>query len=130
MEKPGQTNSHLHNLLATIGGFFRAESHSEKISFIHIPKTAGTSLRQLVEAEYPKEKCLRIYDPRPEVLASQTKEIQKARALYGHFYYGIHQQLGVQARYVTFVRNPIDRIISFYQYQFGHSDSSYFKHVN
>lgn len=87
----------------------------EKIIFLHIPKTAGSSLRQIVEQEYPGDDCLSIYTHRtPEFLASIQEDVPKAKAIYGHFSYGIHEFLGIHGRYVTFVRNPINRVLSYY----------------
>jgi len=85
---------------------------SKKIIFLHIPRTAGTSLRRIVEQEYPAGNCVCIYSHAPEFLASIRKDVSRAEVIYGHISYGIHRFLGVQGRYIAFVRNPIDRVIS------------------
>ncbi|BDI30397.1 hypothetical protein CCAX7_24480 [Capsulimonas corticalis] len=41
---------------------------------------------------------------------------RKISALVGHFDYGVHRLLPKPAHYVTFVRHPVDRILSHYYY--------------
>jgi len=88
-----------------------------KTIFLHIPKTAGTSLMHLVAGQYPRGRCLFIYSHQPEVLASSRRLVENVEAIFGHFSYGIHELLDVDAKYVTFLRNPIDRVISYFNHQ-------------
>lgn len=103
----------------------------EKIIFLHIPKTAGTSLRQLIEREYPGNKCLYLYYPspyQPEVINHIRKQLPTAKVLYGHVSFDIHQLLGIQGKYIAFLRDPIKRVISFYNHNAREPTMSY--HVN
>ncbi|NJM99220.1 MAG: sulfotransferase family protein [Phormidesmis sp. RL_2_1] len=34
----------------------------------------------------------------------------------GHMYFGLHQYLNEPSRYITFIRNPVKRVISLYRY--------------
>lgn len=91
--------------------------NSEKLIFLHIPKTAGTSLRTLIHQAYPGEECLLLYSAfEPEVFTAIQQALPKAKVLYGHVCYGVHQTLGISGRYITFLRNPIERVISFYSH--------------
>jgi hypothetical protein len=38
------------------------------------------------------------------------------RLLYGHFSFGVHGLLGVAPRYATFLRHPVDRVVSLYRH--------------
>jgi hypothetical protein len=89
------------------------------IYFLHIPKTAGSSLRQIIEANYSPEEL--------EVIGVHwttwmtAKDVHQRiegkpdiKAVHGHFSYGVHRQIGGEARYVTFLRTPRDRVISGY----------------
>ncbi len=101
----------------------------EKIIFIHIPKTAGTSLRNLIEQEYPGKKCLRLYYPapyKPAVIKEIQSKLPAAKVLYGHTSFGIHKRLGIQGQYITFLRNPIDRVISFYNHNACLENATYY----
>lgn len=90
----------------------------EKLIFLHIPRTAGTTLLALVGENYPDKECLRLYYPSypPEVIRAIQTELPKTKVLYGHIHFGIHQVLGIQGKYTTFLRDPYERVISFYDY--------------
>jgi hypothetical protein len=83
---------------------------SSPLFFMHIPKTAGTSLRYLLEREYRPH--LGVYYPPhvPDSLPSDTEY----QAVTGHFKWGFH---GTQpARYVTFLREPLKQLVSHYRH--------------
>jgi hypothetical protein len=101
----------------------------EKLIFLHIPKTAGTSLRKIIETEYPGEECLWLYYPapyQPAVLETIQALLPAAKMLYGHVSFGIHQLLGIEGKYLTFLRNPIDRVISLYNHHARDPDMLYY----
>lgn len=83
------------------------------IVFTHVPKTSGTSFRKcLIEPNVPDERIYRYHGLRP-----LARERRPGRAfVYGHIPYGIHHLLGREARYVTFLRDPIDRAVSYYYF--------------
>lgn len=94
---------------------------SDKIIFLHVPKTAGTSFRQVIEQVYPGKRCAFVYSHefrhhRRQRMALRA-EVEGAEVLYGHLSYGVHRLLRVEGRYVAFVRNPIDRVHSFWRHQ-------------
>ena len=60
--------------------------HSKKLVFIHIPKTAGTSLRLLLESNYKEGERRSIYSHKD--LDQQLKsalERPDIKCIYGHF---------------------------------------------
>ncbi len=86
--------------------------------FLHIPKTAGTTLRSILRQQYPPEVTYNYYhDPEKaafhELTASQK---QRYRLLCGHMNYGIHQHLPGDSRYITILRDPVARVISYYNH--------------
>lgn len=82
--------------------------------FMHIPKTAGTSFRQIVQREYRNRGGLEsVYDP-DEV--KEGPRNQMARAYIGHFRFGFHQHLNGIGRYVGFMREPIGHAWSHYHF--------------
>jgi len=93
-----------------------------KIAFIHIPKTAGTSLRQIVAKEYLPKECLYLYEDllanfkKPYIFQAIKVNLSLAKILYGHFYFGIHESLEVPSVYICVLRNPIKRVISYYNH--------------
>lgn len=86
--------------------------------FIHIPKTAGTSLRLSLEAGL-KERLILIYedqDGRTMADALGRKHSEDA-VVYGHFGSWMHHHFKVPPRYATVLRHPVERVKSWYNYQ-------------
>ncbi|MCX7417736.1 MAG: sulfotransferase family 2 domain-containing protein [Planctomycetia bacterium] len=87
--------------------------------YLHIPKTAGQTLHRWLNLVYGPEHTLG-WDPQsfglPEIqreLATLLEERPDVQAVAGHFPYGVHEVLGDRPhRYVTFLRDPVDRWIS------------------
>lgn len=82
--------------------------------FLHIPKTAGSTLRQVIRRHYPPEV---ICDVPPETWDEvSAARLSQIRVLMGHVPFGVHERLSVPADYVTLLREPVDRIVSLYYY--------------
>lgn len=96
--------------------------------FLHMPKSAGTTFRYHIENNFSSKEILGLYHAeghklsRDDVFArlSSLSAAQKQglRVVYGHeVYYGVHELLDRPSRYVTFLRDPIEKTISFYNYR-------------
>lgn len=87
--------------------------------FLHIEKTAGTTLRSVVDRQYGRDAVLTYYnqpsrqllDNLPYVLSAAPR---KRRALIGHFEFGAHENLPLASPYITILRDPIRRAVSAY----------------
>jgi hypothetical protein len=101
--------------------------------FLHIPKTAGTSLRDTFQHVYPAERCLFIYAYEfgrdAGRLAALRQEAQGADVLFGHLSYGLHQLLDLPARYATVVREPVARVVSYFRHQARQEDGEYHQRI-
>ena len=101
------------------------------ILFIHLNKTAGTSLRQIIEKNYVPEQRLFIYpgggcdnlqhciDSLNELKRLPKGEVKKLEVVFGHMKFA-PQMLpkGRKPRYITFVRHPVARMLSvFYHHK-------------
>jgi hypothetical protein len=97
----------------------RSESE-EIVIFIHIPKTAGTTLYDILKKQYKKKNILTIHGIVEDNLADfQEKYYQnknQVRLVKGHMTYGLHTALDCPCKYITVLRNPVDRIVSVYYY--------------
>jgi len=71
---------------------------------------------------------LRGFRPQPLITALQNAR-QEDRYFAGHFGFGVHDSLPSPARYVTFLRDPVKRLISLYEYSRETPGSFYFKHA-
>jgi hypothetical protein len=87
------------------------------VIFLHVPKTAGTTLNRLIEWEYP---LLQIYSVDPVLFNWSYKHLrnlsparlQRFRMFKGHMQFGLHEILPQRATYITVLRDPVDRVIS------------------
>jgi len=85
--------------------------------FLHVPKTAGLTLRSIIRRQYPPGV---IVDAPPTGLVEMTAEERaRVRVILGHVPFGTHSQMSVPARYVTMLRNPVDRVVSLYYHLLG-----------
>lgn len=91
-------------------------SKSKKLVFIHIPKTAGTSLRLLLESNYTEAERAAIYSHQDldENLAKALAD-PKIKCIYGHFPLR-PVIIDSDATVVTLLREPIARSISHYNH--------------
>lgn len=96
--------------------------HEQTLVFLHIPKTAGTTLSQIIERQYhPRaivnicnsEQNLEQIDRLKSLSSSQQKKI---KFIEGHTFLGWDELLPQPCAYFTLLRNPIERFISNYYY--------------
>lgn len=96
----------------------------QTVIFLHIPKTAGTTLYEIFKANYhPAEIYNREFsgDDGASPLINLSMERRAAiRLLWGHFPFGLHQYLPGPFTYFTFLRDPVERVISHYYYLLNH----------
>ena len=92
--------------------------------FLHIHKTAGTTLNRIIEREYNPFLVYTIEGKRIEWSIDHFKRLSEARrtrlrVIKGHMSFGLHEFLPQPSTYITFLRDPIERCISSYSYSKG-----------
>jgi hypothetical protein len=92
----------------------------DQLVFIHILKTAGQSVMQVLEANFPEDK--RLFANSADIVKLPRESLQPYQLILGHNYYPIHELLGRKPLYLTFLRDPVERTISHY-YHWQRPDS-------
>ena len=87
--------------------------------FLHIPKTAGTTVDVVLRRQYAPGEVIRFSSFKNGVRAFE--EIPKhvrasARLVKGHVHFGVHRYLEGHWDYATILREPIARVVSVYRY--------------
>ena len=89
--------------------------------FVHLPKTAGTTLNRLIEWEYSPWEMFTV-DPyfihwsNAHLRKLPVRRLSRYRVFKGHLPFGLHEALPQPATYVTVLREPVDRTISTYYF--------------
>jgi hypothetical protein len=90
----------------------------QTVIFLHIPRTAGTTLNRIIDRHYRKDFIYTLWidgslDVFKELNSTRRSEI---RVLRGHAGFGLHKFVPGTAAYFTILRNPIERAISYYYF--------------
>jgi hypothetical protein len=98
------------------------------VIFLHIPKAGGTTLAHVARRQYPATRQRDIIGnhipgvvPRERSYEHFVHDLPahaKRHLVYvrGHVPFGLHETLGRPAVYVTMLRDPVDRLVSYYHY--------------
>lgn len=85
---------------------------SDKLVFLHIPKTAGTTLATILQNQFTVSETCPVYYSDALVDISRA-EFARYRYVRGHFYFDVLQRLIPSLRAtVTMLRDPVERYIS------------------
>ncbi|RMF69669.1 MAG: hypothetical protein D6742_02145, partial [Cyanobacteria bacterium J069] len=97
---------------------------ADQLCYIHIPKTAGSTLTAIADAQFD----VRQIAPAPRHLPAVTPAAQgcnpdqlkalltQYRFIRGHFSHNDIRQLLTRPVYLTVLRDPVDRVISVYEF--------------
>jgi hypothetical protein len=90
----------------------------ETLIFLHIPKTGGATLRDIVRRRYRHASICEYHHRRNAEAFLALSEQQKAayKVIQGHMPFGLHRQLPQSAAYLTMLREPISRVLSTYYF--------------
>jgi len=94
-------------------------AENRKIIFLHIPKTAGTTLNRIIDWEYNP---LRIYsingryfrDSYRKLVNYPPSRLAGMTVFRGHMPFGLHTLIGEPSTYIVVLRDPVERAMSLY----------------
>jgi len=91
------------------------------VIFLHVPKTAGTTLNRIIEWQYNPIDIFTMDPYRIRATPERLMQLPEARRrrlrmVRGHFYYGVHQYLPQESTYITMLREPVARFLSAYYF--------------
>lgn len=84
------------------------------LAFVHIPKTAGTSLVSAFKKEFRRSRVLRLDEPCEFERLDRATLRNNIDFLHGHF--GMMDVENLATSHVTVLRDPVQRILSLYNY--------------
>jgi len=88
----------------------------EALFFVHIPKCAGSSFRQVLKHWFGRG-ALFLDTHEAQALRSAVDRLHAPpQAIAGHIPFGLHDALPVRPCYVSLVRHPLDRFVSLYKH--------------
>ena len=96
---------------------------AKPLVFLHVPKTAGTSMIELLSRNFAADEVLRVHNTHRAV-SDLAGDIDIAiaegkRFICGHFPYAAVAHLGDEIDLVTMLRDPVRRIASLYKFWRG-----------
>jgi hypothetical protein len=98
------------------------------IIFLHIGKTAGSSLRTILRRQFRRHEILEFRPPIPPegrlaregwrqtFAAIPEADRARARLVMGHATYGVHELLPRPSTYITMLRDPVKLVNSLYHF--------------
>jgi Galactose-3-O-sulfotransferase len=116
--------------LSSMDGNLRTKA----LLFLHVHKTAGTTLHRIIEGEYNPFHIYTIEGARIEWSIDHLKKLPFRRraalqVVKGHMSFGVHEQLPQPSTYITFLRDPVERCISSYYYSKGNRFNPFYKRI-
>ncbi|GEM_PF-2760227 len=96
----------------------RSNCRLNKLSFVHIPKTAGLSLHAELEKHFGKEKSIRFgsKELRDLFLSMEPEQLKKYNYITGHICIEELSQKGIHYPTISVLREPVRRFISMQHY--------------
>ncbi|MEO5615003.1 MAG: sulfotransferase family 2 domain-containing protein [Cypionkella sp.] len=101
------------------------------IVHLHIPKSAGTSLTSVLASNFPHGTKFALNEREMAAFENLSEPAKKQlRLVFGHLQHGVGAQLPQGCIYVCALREPGDRLLSFYRYMKRRTDHPMYRMLN
>jgi hypothetical protein len=87
--------------------------HTDPLYYLHIPKTGGTSLISFLDDQFESEEICPA-QLLPELFALPLESMERYRLFRGHLWHGLNGYVGQRLNYITMLRDPVQRTVSWY----------------
>jgi hypothetical protein len=107
------------------------QSGNRPLIFIHIPKTGGSTMGQILDRRHDREQ-IAVYSGVEQVrgdffhLAAEKQA--RLRLVRGHMPFGMHEVFAGPVDYMTMFRHPVERVLSLYYHAAGRQDPGNYLH--
>ena len=89
----------------------------ETLIFLHIPKTGGRTLQNILLRQYSDRQALvNAHESITDISKWSDDRRRNIRYIQGHFSYGVHKLFPQTCTYITMLRDPVDRVVSHYHF--------------
>jgi len=95
----------------------------ETFIFYHIPKTGGMTVSSVLDAQFPPAAICK-YEYYYQIEDKSPEELSQSRFIRGHFFFQSPLSEIKKAKIITFLRDPIERVLSEKRYL-----EQYYKHA-
>lgn len=107
--------------------------HYASVFFLHLPKTAGTTMRRVLDREYRNARRYEIgEDVTGDIRRFRAREWNRENApnlIQGHMSFGLDEFVPGPSTYVTLLRDPLRRALSDYHYVTSTPAHPIYEHV-
>lgn len=97
-----------------------SEARDVTVIFLHVPKSAGSTLHAVLDRMYRSDAVFDIPGPmseREQEFAQLSPEAHaRIQLVKGHVLFGIHRFVPHRFTYITILRHPVERVISHYYF--------------
>ena len=97
----------------------------KSVIFLHIPKVGGSTISKIIERQYRPRNIFHVRDNSSqkriqncvdEFKVLPVAEKERIKVLMGHMGFGLHNFLPQPSVYFTLLRDPVERVISYYYF--------------